>query len=344
MKIPSIDFSVQEPLKPSFYYIFHSPLNKVYKIFANPTLFGKIFFQDKATIRLSKSFSSPNLNNNNSDINNSPTFQNPKNFELDFVGTEFSFNYDGKSEYKFIVENVIILPYYKSFTHKNLSSSKILHTFSFLWDSADKRTIFHFTGEPNDSKNSLLNSIMENINNMCQNVDNYLMKSEKNLEENESIKINCSIDDAWSFVTEINNQKLFYPQHKIDVFAKENNLLEVHDYDQKLVITFRISKKNQSDDTRYFITELVNSSPLLPEQKMEVILVKLNEKQTFLIFKHIIFEYIPYDTLMSYSPVKKNAIKMIKKILEEKYNNNNIDKEKEEKIIKDNKEKSIDNK
>ena len=36
-----------------------------------------------------------------------------------------------------------------------------------------------------------------------------------------------------------------------------------------------------------------------------MILVKMGENQTFLIFKHIILEFIAFDILMSYSPLKK---------------------------------------
>ncbi len=250
MKIPSIDFNVQEPSKPSFYHIFHSPVDKVYNVFTNPSLFTKIFFQNKASIHLYKINNSSN-NNNDNIINYNGELNN--NISLDYVGAEFSFIYEGRTEYKFIVENVINLPYYKSFTHKNLSSKNILNTFGFLWDSADKTTIFHFTGEPDDPENILVNYIIQNKDSMCLNVDNFLMKTVKNLEENESITINCPINEVWDFVTDIKNQKYFYPKHKLDVFPKENDLIEVRDYDQKLTLTFKNSKKMEGDDTKYFI-------------------------------------------------------------------------------------------
>ena len=47
-----------------------------------------------------------------------------------------------------------------------------------------------------------------------------------------------------------------------------------------------------------------------------MILVKMGENQTFLIFKHIILEFIAFDILMSYSPLKKKTLKVIKNTLE----------------------------
>lgn len=338
MKIPSIDFNIREPKKPSFYHIFHSPLDNVYNIFKDPILFTKLFFKGIAvicncTIPPTPSNPTPNpLKNSTQQPTNSQN--NPNSLELDSVGKKFCFIFEKKYEYNFIIEDAINLPYYKTFTHKSLSNnpeditSKIENIFGFFWDSTDKTTIFHYIGTPEDPKNVLLNYIMKNKTEMCKSVDNYLEQTVKNLEENESITINCPINDVWEFVTDIKNQKIFYPKHKIEVFPKENNLIEVNDYDEKLVITFRISKRIENDDTKYYISELINSSPLLPKQKLEVILIKMNENLTFLIFKHIIFDYIPYDTLMSYSSTKKNAIKSIKKILEEKNDikGNNTDK------------------
>ena len=77
---------------------------------------------------------------------------------------------------------------------------------------------------------------------------------------------------------------------------------------------------------------MINSTDSLPKQKIEMILVKMGENQTFLIFKHIILEFIAFDILMSYSPLKKKKLKIIKNCLEENENdkdgfsdeNNNI--------------------
>ena len=297
------EINVEE--KRSFYYIFHSPLDKVYNIFKTPSLHCNIFFQNLSLISMKKDSS------------------------FDESGNEIVIELNKKYQYKLIVENVINLPYYKSFTHKSIShpstTTDFINTYGFYWNSTDKSTIFKFTGEQEESENPniILNHIMENKLYMCQSVENYLMKTLKNLEENESISINRSINDTWNFITDINNQKLFCSSQNVTVKKQGENKIDIIDNDTKCVSTFVIAKNGENEDKKQYNLELVNSTDSLPKQKIEIILVKMGENQTFLIFKHIILEFIAFDILMSYSPLKKKKLKTIKNILEEK----DIDKE-----------------
>ena len=290
------DVNVDE--KRSFYYIFHSPLDKVYNIFRTPSLHCCIFFQNLSLISMKKDTS------------------------FDESGNEITVELNKKYQYKFVVENVINLPYYKSFTHKSTShppsATDFVNTYGFYWNSTDKSTIFKFTGEQEESENPniLLNYIMENKLYMCQSVENYLMKTLKNLEENESISINRSINDTWNFITDIKNQKLLCSNQNVTVKKIDENKIEIIDNNDKTVSTFCISKNCENEDKKQYNLELVNSTDSLPKQRIEMILVKMGESQTFLIFKHIILEFIAFDILMSYSPLKKKALKAIKNSLE----------------------------
>ena len=302
--------------KKSFYYIFHSPLDKVYNIFKTPSLHCCIFFQNLSLISMKRDSS------------------------FDESGNEITVEFNKKYQYKFIVENVINLPYYKSFTHKSTSHppsvTDFVNTYGFYWNSTDKSTIFKFTGEQEESENPniLLNYIMENKLYMCQSVENYLMKTLKNLEENESISINRSINDTWNFITDIKNQKLLCSNQNVNVKKVDENKIEIVDNNDKSVSSFGISKNCENEDKKQYNLELITSTDSLPKQRIEIILVKMGENQTFLIFKHIILEFIPFDILMSYSPLKKKTLKAIKNSLEEtsskdenEENNNNINTE-----------------
>ena len=302
--------------KKSFYYIFHSPLDKVYNIFKTPSLHCCIFFQNLSLISMKRDSS------------------------FDESGNEITVEFNKKYQYKFVVENVINFPYYKSFTHKSTSHppsvTDFVNTYGFYWNSTDKSTIFKFTGEQEESENPniLLNYIMENKLYMCQSVENYLMKTLKNLEENESISINRSINDTWNFITDIKNQKLLCSNQNVTVKKVDENKIEIVDNNDKSVSSFGISKNCENEDKKQYNLELINSTDSLPKQRIEIILVKLGENQTFLIFKHIILEFIPFDILMSYSPLKKKTLKAIKNSLEEtsskdenEENNNNINTE-----------------
>ena len=251
-----------------------------------------------------------------------------KDSSFDESGNEIVIELNKKYQYKLIVENVINLPYYKSFTHKSIShpstTTDFINTYGFYWNSTDKSTIFKFTGEQEESENPniILNHIMENKLYMCQSVENYLMKTLKNLEENESISINRSINDTWNFITDINNQKLFCSSQNVTVKKQGENKIDIIDNDTKCVSTFVIAKNGENEDKKQYNLELVNSTDSLPKQKIEIILVKMGENQTFLIFKHIILEFIAFDILMSYSPLKKKKLKNIKNRLEENQINN----------------------
>ena len=289
--------------KRSFYYIFHSPLDKVYNIFKTPSLHCNIFFQNLSLISMKKDSS------------------------FDESGNEITVELNKKYQYKFLVDNVINLPYYKSFTHKSIShpstTTDFINTYGFYWNSTDKSTIFKFTGEQEESENPniILNYIMENRVYMCQSVENYLMKTLKNLEENESISINRSILDTWNFITDINNQKLLCSNQNVTVKKQGENKLDIIDNDTKCLSTFLISKNGDNEDKKQYNLELITSTDSLPKQRIEMILVKMGENQTFLIFKHIILEFIAFDILMSYSPLKKKKLKTIKNCLEENEQN-----------------------
>ena len=233
--------------KKSFYYIFHSPLDKVYNIFKNPNLHCCIFFQNLFLVSMKRDTS------------------------FDESGNEITIELNRKYQYKFVVENVINLPYYKSFTHKSTSHppsvTDFVNTYGFYWNSTDKSTIFKFTGEQEESKNPniLLNYIMENKLYMCQSVENYLMKTLKNLEENESISINRPINDTWNFITDLKNQKLLCSNQNVTVKKVDENKIEIIDNNDKSVSTFGISKNCENEDKKHYNLELIRSTDSLPK-------------------------------------------------------------------------------
>ena len=132
------------------------------------------------------------------------------------------------------------------------------------------------------------------------------------------------INDTWNFITDIKNQKLLCSNQNVTVKKVEENKIEIIDNNDKNVSTFVISKNCENEDKKHYNLELISSTDSLPKQRIEMILVKMGENQTFLIFKHIILEFIAFDILMSYSPLKKKALKTIKNSLE------GIDSSKEE--------------
>ena len=291
--------NIYTPLKKSFYYIFHFPLDEVYNFFRTPNLILNIFFQKaKITSILPDS-------------------------KLDEIGNTISIIWDNSHNFIFKVENATSLPYFKSFTHKSLNNppffSDFKNTFSFYWNSSDKVTIFKFvsTQENTKFKNIIGEDIYNDKDYICCCAENYLIENIKNLEENESISISKPILNVWEFISNINNQIYFYPNDVVKINIINQDHFEVIEISDKFIYSFKITKIENNEDNKELICELINQSKAnLPKQKVLMKLIRIDDNKCFFIFKHIILEYIPFDILMSISDVKKKILKKIKNIIE----------------------------
>ena len=291
--------NIYTPLKKSFYYIFHFPLDEVYNFFRTPNLILNIFFQKaKITSILPDS-------------------------KLDEIGNTFSIIWDNSHNFIFKVENATSLPYFKSFTHKSLNNppffSDFKNTFSFYWNSSDKVTIFKFvsTQENTKFKNIIGEDIYNDKDYICCCAENYLIENIKNLEENESISISKPILNVWEFISNLNNQIYFYPNDVVKINIINEDHFEVIEISNKFIYSFKITKIENNEDNKELICELINQSKAnLPKQKVLMKLIRIDDNKCFFIFKHIILEYIPFDILMSISDVKKKILKKIKNIIE----------------------------
>jgi len=291
--------NIYTPLKKSFYYIFHFPLDEVYNFFRTPNLILNIFFQKaKITSILPDS-------------------------KLDEIGNTISIIWDNSHNFIFKVENATSLPYFKSFTHKSLNNppffSDFKNTFSFYWNSSDKVTIFKFvsTQENTKFKNIIGEDIYNDKDYICCCAENYLIENIKNLEENESISISKPILNVWEFISNLNNQIYFYPNDVVKINIINQDHFEVIEISNKFIYSFKITKIENNEDNKELICELINQSKAnLPKQKVLMKLIRIDDNKCFFIFKHIILEYIPFDILMSISDVKKKILKKIKNIIE----------------------------
>jgi hypothetical protein len=289
-----------ESKESSFFYIFRAPIEKVFNVFRSPTLLTCTFFQNAKILSMKHEDSA-----------------------LDSAGNEITMLWNGVHTFTLKVDNTINLPYFKMFNHRSIANpssfSPFEHNFSFFWNSTDKVTVFKFTAWIKDSeeKNTITKYIMENKDSMCLSTENYLMKTLINLEENESISISKPIDNVWAFVSNVKNQCHFYNNtQSIVITEMEGDKILIEDLDNQTKTTFGVKKHNISDDKKQLELELIAANVSLPKQKITFNLIKMDDKQCFLIFKHLILEFIPYDILMSYSSSKKKVLRKVKAMLE----------------------------
>ena len=280
-----------ESKESSFFYIFRAPIEKVYNIFVSPTLLTCTFFHNAKILSMKREESN-----------------------LDASGNEVTILWNNTHQFTFRIDNTINLSYFKMFTHRSIANpsnfAPFVHTFSFFWNSTDKVTVFKFTAWVKDSKEkeSITDYIMENKDSMCFSTENYLMTTLTNLEENESISINKSIEEVWKFIDNIQNQIYFYPNSQsITIKEVEENKISIEDEDNKTKTTFTVTKTEFNSDKKQLELELIGANVALPKQRLEINLIRMDENQCFIIFKHIILEFIPFDILMSYSYSKKKV-------------------------------------
>ena len=106
--------------------------------------------------------------------------------------------------------------------------------------------------------------------------------------------------------------------YETEIKELEENKISIEDEDNKTKTTFTVTKTEFNSDKKQLELELIGANVALPKQRLEINLIRMDENQCFIIFKHIILEFIPFDILMSYSSSKKKVLKRVKNILEGK--------------------------
>ena len=289
-----------ESKESSFFFIFHAPLEKVYNIFKSAELITATFYQNADIISMKRSTT------------------------MDDNGNEFTVHWNHKFPITFRVETIANLPYYKAFRHRSIIVPPQIcpfdHTYNFFWNSTDKVTVFKFTAVIKEAmgRDSITQFIFDNKDSMCLTTENYLMTTLTNLEENESISISKPLKEVWSFLKNLENQKYFYPDpDRIKIQIIDDSTIVIEDDDNDTNSTYKITKTEESSEKKQMLMEFTEiNAKELPKQKLMIYLIKMDESQCFLIFKHIMSEFIPYDVLMSYSSQKRKILKNIKNVIE----------------------------
>ena len=188
----------------------------------------------------------------------------------------------------------------------------------FYWDSREEVTIFN--GSIYLAKSTSQDKIISLFKKFkifpAEEIDEYLKNNVKNLEQDESILINTSIDKIINFVSQLQNIQLFINIPNTEIINEGNNILKVVDKSNNNFI--RLLKREKRNDESNFTMYLENfdSLVLMPLQSMQIQLIKVNDNSTLIIYKHIVLDYIPYNALKSNSANKQKILKKIKKILE----------------------------
>ena len=190
----------------------------------------------------------------------------------------------------------------------------------FFWDTIKEVTIFN--GQINIAKTTsqlkFISDLKKKVIFPTEEVDEYLKNNVKNLEQDESILVNVSIDNLWSFCTQLNNIQLFINMPNSEIINEGNNILKLVDKNNNNFIRL-IEREKKIEDSNYILyLESFDSLQTMPLQSMQIQLIKVNINTTLIIYKHIMLDYIPINALRSNSGNKQKILKKIKKLLESK--------------------------
>ena len=280
-------------------YTFNFPIEEVYKAFTDRDLILKLFPYQF------------HLHNSLGDT------------LIEDEGNEISVLIKGKERLVFKIIKVK-----KSLNYYQIRAKTIQHpleyvpfsiNLEFFWDTIKEVTIFN--GQINIAKTTKQLKFISDFKKMnifpMEEIDEYLKNNVKNLEQNESILVNVSIDKLWDFCKQMKNIQLFISLPNTEIINEGNNIIKLIDKNSNKNFIRLIQREEKIEDSNYALfLESFDSLVNAPLQSMQIRLIKVNDNTTLIIYKHIMLDYIPYNALLSNSGNKQKILKKIKKLLE----------------------------
>jgi hypothetical protein len=286
------------------FYIFHDPIEKVFEAYTNIDLLSKILSKN---IKVEKML---------------------RNSSLHDEGNEITIELLSKYKITFKVSDVIESKDYYSITLKTVFYPTTFCYFEikiqFFWDSIEE--VCDFQGavnfEPSPFREFLLNEIKNVDFFPNKQIEEYLIKTVKNLEETESISINENINKVWEFITLLESIKYFFPLgNELTIQLENQIIIKIIDPKTKNeVVLVKKEKKEEDESKMTMYLELFNSHLPMPKQILKISLIKIRDNLTLILFTNIILDHMAYDALKSNSTYKQKILKTIKKILENSEN------------------------
>ena len=301
-----------------FSYIFNEAIERVYECFSNSTLVPEVTFANLVTNV--KKIKGTNLNEN---------------------GAKFRLTYKNYYTMELEVENSINTEIHKGFTHSTKKIDEIPDLifsmiFNFYFNSCERRTVFTFDFTYSDPFFEQL--IRDEISDeekiqICKNVETYLKKTTKGLEQIESTVIKGPFLEVWDYISDWS--KLFpacgdllkvYAVYKGDCRFLGTQV-DIYETEGKTLLgSLSIKNVMMSEDKMEMIFETVMiKQSVLPRQFVNIRLTKMNSDACFLSVIHIAQEYVSTEVLMVLSRFKKKVIGFVKehfdKIYKERKNN-----------------------
>ena len=290
-----------ENFKKIFTHIFKIHIDTLFETFSQASFLCNTFFNKTKIVSISK-------NQSMSEIGNEIILQ------------------KGQYTFKLVVKNSENTSIYKSFTHKVVEKPLLMadfeSKFNFYWDSIEQITIFQFEVTIFDIlyKNSISDYFNLHKEKRFQKMENYFINNINSNEQNETISINKDFNYVWDFLCNFNNLKYFFNNKnniEINLLIGKVNEIELFDKEKNNKLIIMINKNIINDGFEgEILLQIVKSEIKIPNQKIIIKLVKIDDNSSLLCFDHKILQFLGSDILGSYSYVKMKSLWDIKNKLE----------------------------
>ena len=290
-----------ENFKKIFTHIFKIHIDTLFETFSQASFLCNTFFNKTKIISISK-------NQSMSEIGNEITLQH------------------GQYTFKLVVKNSENTSIYKSFTHKVVEKPLLMadfeSKFNFYWDSIEQITIFQLEVTIFDVlyKNSISDYFNLHKEKRFQKMENYFINNINSIDQNETISINKDFNYVWDFLCNFNNLKYFFNNKnniEMNLLSGKVNEIELFDKEKNNKLIIMINKNIINDGFEgEILLQIVKSEIKIPNQKIIIKLVKIDDNSSLLCFDHKILQFLGSDILGSYSYVKMKSLWDIKNNLE----------------------------
>ena len=302
---PQMIQELNDESKDIFTHLFRININDIWEYFITPSFIPTFLYGNSKIIN---------------SINYAKTLGKNDIFELSFP--------DKNIKIKIKIENIIEEENYKYISHKSIDVPSDMSPFiievSFFFCSVHHQTEMIIKKKYIDKTktNFIFDNFYENQENIFKNIETYIEKNFKELEQSESISIEKSSDEVWNFLIKDNysNLKILLGNHASVKPTNIPNEIEVVHFTRNNTVKIMINR-NKDHNERYLFLQIVSSSVPIPSQNISIKIININNKSCLLFFTHKMKQFISSDIISNYSLIKQKTLWLLKSIIENDLNN-----------------------
>jgi len=188
--------------------------------------------------------------------------------DFDEINAEYSLCWKNYYHFNFIVDNVILTPFFRSIIHRTTYIDKLpillTITINFYWDSITEKTIYILEMEYQDEffseliKNDFSD---EDKLNICKIIENYLSTSLKGLDLGYSCVLNAPLDQVRKYI--------LFPKLFFQIISKEM-IFVINEKEIALDRRYEIFSKNEKTSENILLTEIIIENLTITDKYIKV--------------------------------------------------------------------------